>query len=53
MKISHRSGKPRMAEPFLHMQYVLPILQEMSCRAVPQFMDGDGMVEANSCSCRP
>ena len=51
MKINHRSRESRMSEPLLYMHYVLSVLKEMRGGTMPQFVDGDGMVECDPCKC--
>lgn len=51
MKINHRSRKSHMSEALLHVYYVLSVFQKMRGRTVPQFVDGDGMVECDPRQC--
>ena len=51
MKINHRSRKSHMSEALLHVHYVLSVFQEIRGRTMPQFVDGDGMVECNPRQC--
>ena len=40
-----------MSEALLHVYYVLSVFQKMRGRTVPQFVDGDGMVECDPRQC--
>ena len=51
MKINHRSRKSHMSEALLHVYYVLSVFQKMRGRTVPQFVDGDVMVECDPRQC--